>query len=332
MYLNAAVIGLGVGEQHLKSLKNNPKIRNIKIFDKNLIKTRNLAKKYNVYGCKNLQEIFNDDKIHIVCIASNDDNHLNHIERCLNSNKHIFVEKPALLSRLNAEKIFRILKKKRKIYFYSNHILRKSERFIKIKKMIKKNIFGKIYYFEGDYNYGRLNKIISGWRGKIKSYSITLGGGIHLIDLSNFLLKDKIIEVKSYSNNIVTKNTKFKYKDCIVTIVKFENNTIGKITSNFGCVYPHFHKLNFYGTKKTYENFIEYGKIYTQRDRNIFKKIKDKYKPSNKSKLFEEFLNSISKMKNRNKYIKEVFDCLSVCFAIDESVKNNKAIKVKYIQ
>lgn len=332
MSLNAAVIGLGVGESHLKCLIKNNHVKKIKIFDKNLNKTKKIAKKYKVYGCKNINEIFEDKSIHIVCIASNDDNHSDQVHKCLKKNKHVFVEKPAFINQDDAKKAFRVLKKKTKIFFASNHILRESKRFQKLKKLINNKFFGKIYYFEGDYNYGRINKIINGWRGKIKNYSITLGGGIHLIDLSHFLLNEKIIEVKSYSNNLVTSNTKFRNKDCVVSIIKFKNNIIGKITSNFGCVYPHFHKLSIYGTKKTFENYIEYGKIFTERDKNIFVKLKERYKPTNKSLKFNQFLNSIIFKKNRNHYLKEVFDCLSVCFAIDASIKNNKTIKVKYLK
>ena len=332
MYLNAGIIGLGVGEEHLKCLKKNRQIKTIKIFDKNPRKTTFFAKKYKVYGCKNINEIFDDNQIKVVCIASNDDDHSNHIQKCLKNDKHTFVEKPAFLKVSDAKKTFNTLKNKKHIFFYTNHILRKSERFKKLQSLINQKTLGTIYYFEGDYNYGRLNKIINGWRTNIKNYSVTLGGGIHLIDLSNFLLNEKITEVKSYSNRIVTKNTNFKSQDCIVTIMKFKNNIIGKITSNFGCVYPHFHKLNIYGTKKTFENHIDFAKIFTHRDKNTFYKLNEKYKPLNKGLLLDEFLKSIISNKNRNKYIKEVFDCLSVCFAIDTSIKNNKTIKIKYFK
>ena len=49
-------------------------------------------------------------------------------------------------------------------------------RFKKIKKEFENNFFGKVYFMELDYNYGRLNKITNGWRGKIKNYSVVLGG------------------------------------------------------------------------------------------------------------------------------------------------------------
>ena len=117
MSLNAAVIGLGVGESHLKCLIKNNHVKKIKIFDKNLNKTKKIAKKYKVYGCKNINEIFEDKSIHIVCIASNDDNHSDQVHKCLKKNKHVFVEKPAFINQDDAKKAFRVLKKKNKNIF-----------------------------------------------------------------------------------------------------------------------------------------------------------------------------------------------------------------------
>ena len=87
-----------------------------------------------------------------------------------------------------------------------------------------------------------------------------------MIDLVYFLTNNLPTSVFSEQNKIVTKNTKFKNYDFVTSILKFKDNCILKLSSNFGCVYPHFHKLNIYGTKKTFENNYEYGKIFYQRD------------------------------------------------------------------
>ena len=63
----------------------------------------------------------------------------------------------------------------------TNTILRTSKRFMEIKNKIKEGFFGDIYYLEMDYNYGRLKKITDGWRGKIKNYSVVLGGAYTLL-------------------------------------------------------------------------------------------------------------------------------------------------------
>ena len=55
--------------------------------------------------------------------------------------------------------------------------------------MNSKKAFGNILYGRGNYNYGRLKKINNGWKEKIPFYSVTYGGGIHMIDLITWMLK-----------------------------------------------------------------------------------------------------------------------------------------------
>ena len=329
--MNVGIIGLGVGEKHLLSLKKNKFIDKIKIYDLNKDKTKYLSRKYNVTSCENESDIFKDKTIDLVCICSYDNFHNKHIINSIKSKKHIFVEKPALDNFKDAKNVFSLLKKNKNLFFCSNYILRKSPRFIYLNKSIKRGDLGKIYYIEVDYNYGRLKKITDGWRGKIPFYSVTNGGGVHIIDLANYLLEKKILEVKSYANKIVTNKSRFRYPDCVVTIAKLENNIIAKIVTNFGCVYPHFHKVNLYGTKKTFENTLTKGKIFTKRDKNEYRSIKKPYK-TKKSLLLDEFITSIKKGKNRDKYIEDTFNALCVCFTIDKSYKQNKNLKVEYLK
>ena len=77
----------------------------------------------------------------------------------------------------------------------SNLILRYTPRFANLKQKLEASELGKIYLMEASYDYGRIHKIISGWRGEIPFYSVMHGGGIHLIDLLLWLTNQKIIEV-----------------------------------------------------------------------------------------------------------------------------------------
>ena len=65
-------------------------------------------------------------------------------------------------------------------------MLRNSPQFILLKKYIKENKLGKIYHLSGEYNFGRINKIIKGWRGKIPFYSVSHGGEFILLILQFF--------------------------------------------------------------------------------------------------------------------------------------------------
>ena len=147
-----------------------------------------------------------------------------------------------------------------------------------------------------------------------------------------YFLKKLPVKVYSEANNIVTKDSKFRGMDYVTSILKFRDQTIAKISSNFGCVYPHFHKWNIYGSKKTFENFYEYAKIYNKRDSLQYKKIINKYKSYKKSDVFKEFISDIKNKKNRSQHINQTFQALSVCFAIEKSLVLNKPIKIKYFR
>ena len=327
---NLAIIGLGVGKKVLSSLQKHPRIKKIKVFDFDKKKLIKCKKEYLVEVYFSEKEIYEDEDIDIVYIATYDNYHFIQCKKALKANKHIFVEKPAFLYEHQAKEFKRLLDKKSKIALLSNVILRKSERFKFLKKRIKQNYFGEIYYVEGDYNFGRLKKITHEWRGMIPFYSITLGGGLHIVDLLSWLLNMKIIEVSSYANKVTTKNTKFKYPDLITTIFKTNRRLIGKISSNFGCVYPHFHKLSVYGTKKTFENNIEVSHIYNKRDTLNRKLVKIPYLVKDKSLLFDDMIECIENSYKRKKIKDEIFDSLKVCYAIDKSIKLKKKIKIKY--
>ena len=140
-------------------------------------------------------------------------------------------------------------------------MLRNSPQFILLKKYIKENKLGKIYHLSGEYNFGRINKIIKGWRGKIPFYSVSHGGGIHIIDIAIFLLNKYPKSCVSYGNRISTKGTIYKYNDNITSILRFNNNITMNVTSNYGCVTPHHHTLKVYGTKKLLSKSMDNAKF-----------------------------------------------------------------------
>ena len=328
--IKVGIIGLGVGERHLQALLKNKKCEVISVCDLDKKKLLTIKKKYKVHCTNNSSDILNNKEINMVSIASYDNHHFNHAIKALKNNKHVFIEKPAVLYENQLIKLKKILNKK-KLAFSTNVILRKSERFIKLKNNIKKNYFGKIYYIEADYNYGRLHKILNGWRSKIPYYSVTLGGGIHMIDLVIWLTGKKILEVSSYSSKIVTKNTNFKHHDFSTSILKFDDGKIAKVTSNFGCVYPHFHKLSVYGKNKTFENDFKFAKIFKKRESFNFEKDKTKLKPNDKGALIIDFIKILNNAKARKKLTKDTFDTLSECFAVEKEIKTNQKIKPRYI-
>jgi predicted dehydrogenase len=331
--LNVGVIGLGVGAKHAHALHFNKKVNLVTLCDFDNKKINLYKKIYK--NCKftnNSDDIFKDPNIDIVSIASYDNFHAKHILQAIKYNKHFFVEKPFCLNINELKKICSSLKKNKKITFSSNLVLRNNPSFIDLKKKIKTKVTGDIYYCEGDYNYGRINKILYGWRGQIPFYSVVLGGAIHLIDLIIWLSNKKVRSVIAEGNKISTKNTKFKNYDLVSTLLKFEDGMISKVTSNFASVTPHHHILSVYGTRSTFFYNNKEIKSYKSRDDLILKNKKSKFSNKQKSEILNSFINSVYYQKDlKIVYENEIINLMSVCFAIEKSLKTKKWEKVKYI-
>jgi predicted dehydrogenase len=330
--LKAAVIGLGVGHRHADIYKSNKNVELVALCDFNKKKLNLYRKKFK--NCKfttNADEIFKDPNINIVSIASYDNFHFNHILKAIKYKKNFFVEKPFCLNFFELNKICLELRKKRNFSFSSNLILRNHPIFLDLKKRITNNTLGKIYYCEGDYNYGRIKKVLNGWRSNIPFYSVTLGGGIHLIDLIIWLTKSKVVSVVAEGNKIATKDTKFKYFDLVSVLLKFSNGIVAKVTSNFASVTPHHHILNIYGTKSSFFYNNEKAKYYKSRSDMNLEKINKKYLKSQKSELLKSFIDNIFyKKKKAIVSERQIIDLMSVCLAIEKSLKTRRREKVKY--
>lgn len=333
--LRVGVIGLGVGEQHVQALIKHPHAQVTALCDLDAQKLKSVGERYGVsYLANEAEQILTDSNIDVVSIASYDNYHAQQIILALQNNKHVFVEKPLCLFEAEAREIKAELNKRPQLRLSSNLILRKSPRFIDLKNRIKADELGRVFYVEGDYNYGRIHKITEGWRGTIPFYSVMYGGGVHIVDLLQWLIEDEIVEVSAFGNKIATENTAFRYNDTVVSILQFKNGVIGKIAANFGCVYPHFHKLSLYGTSATFENAWPDALLYQSREyNNPPLKLATPYPGVAKGDLIEDFIRSIMDPSIQETVtIQDIFKTMSVCFAMEKAVKANGKIEVEQIQ
>lgn len=328
---NVGLIGLGnTGSEHIKFYEKNKKVKKIFVSDIKKIKKFKSKKIVVDTNLKKFSNIKNEDKI--VSISNYDKDHFKNIIKYY-QNSHIFVEKPLCRSLEEINKIFKLIKKNNfKNLLYSNLVLRNAEIFKNILKKIHRGEFGEIYYFEGDYLYGRINKITDGWRGRDKSYSVMLGGGIHMVDLMISFLQSLPTYVSSSGNKIVTKKKKLKFYDFVQSTYIFDNGAIGKITANFGCVHNHQHVIKVFGTKKSFIFDDKGARIFAKRDPYQSKKIKTKKKIyDGKACLLPKFFEKISYRKSYSNDVINELNLISACVFSDQSILKKKKVKIKYI-
>ncbi len=331
--LRAAVIGLGVGERYIDGYNKHPHCKLVSLCDIDEKVCERMRKKYPELSITNSPDsILEDPNIDVVSIATYDVDHYKQVIKALKFGKHVFVEKPLCLFENEAIEIKKLLKERPRLRLTSNLVLRENPRFKLIKKLISERYFGELYFLEGDYNYGRFYKLTEGWRGKIDFYSVVCGGAIHMIDLLIWFADVNITEVMAYGNAICSIGTQFKFDDCVVCLLKFENYAIGKVSANFGCVFPHYHLVNVYGREATFTNQFNKSFIFSSREPVVnFKEVNESYSDMDKSVLIPDFISSI--LNNTKSIVPEedVFKTLSVCFAIQKSLKEKAPVKVNYI-
>ena len=328
--LKVGIIGLGVGYKHFLAFQNDKRCKVVAVcdFDKKKVRKFNFLqnKKKEIKIYKKDIDIIKNSEIDIISIASYDSYHFKEIKECIKNKKNIFIEKPICLSLKELKKIKKLLVGSN-IKISCNLNLRTSEIFKKTQKSKK---FGKTFYFEGDYNSGRIEKLTKGWRGDENYHSVILSSAIHMIDLMMWFKKDTPTEVTGYANNIVTKKSKFRFDDFVVLLFKFKDNFIGKITANTGCIHPHFHNVALYGQKQTFLNTIN-GAYKIEKKKNfLIKDLGKGYRGKKQNLMITNFVDSIIYNKKNFLSKKYLFDLMTVCFKSIESLKTKKKIKINY--
>mgnify|MGYP005995296669 FL=1 len=203
---------------------------------------------------------------------------------------------------------------------------------MKFLKTLEKQL-GKIFFVEGDYNYGRLEKIEKGWRGKIPYYSVTHGGAIHMIDLILWFLNELPYEVSSEGSRLVVKNKKFKTNDFTVSLLKFKSGKIVKISSNFGCMISHHHSLKVFGSKGSIIHDLRGGILAKSRSKTEkLKKFNYLTNNEKKANVLKNFVVDILKKRKKtiNENCKSIINSMLVSLAIEKSIKEKKRIKINF--
>jgi predicted dehydrogenase len=331
--MRAGVIGLGVGEQHIKGyLAAGADV--VAICDQDPRKLSEVHARYpDCRTYSSADSFFEAGGMDIVSIASFDHHHAHQVLQAIEGGLHVFVEKPLCTSFEELDLIRRAMQRRPEVRLSSNTILRMSERFRDIRDRVKAGDLGTLYSVEADYNYGRLHKVTSGWRGSIPDYSVMLGGGIHVVDLLIWIVGSRVVDVTAIGNKLCSPGASFKTPDMVSALLRFENGTVGKVSANFGCVYPHFHKLSVYGTHGTIENAITGAVLFRSRDpADSPERLTSAYPGVSKGDLLPGFIDSIKCGGNSQVTETDVFSTIATCLAIDRSLGTGKVEVVKSFQ
>ena len=295
--IRAGVIGLGVGEQHALAYQALPGVELRAVADIDPIHLDGVANRLGVARrFTEWRKVTEDPDIDVVSICSWDDAHAEQAISAFENGKHVMVEKPLCLNRQDAERVLRAQQDSGK-RITSNLILRRYPIFDELQRSIKAGVY-RVFCIEAMYVHDILWKLTHGWRSRMPGYSVTYGGGVHMIDLIRWLIGEEVREVESISEGIATTSH----------ILEFQSGLIGKVLATFDG--GHFaHHLTVYGT-----NFIQH----------------DGPARVSKGALIPGFIAAIRENREPEVSARDVFRVMDICFACVEAVEQRRTITVSY--
>lgn len=331
--LRAGIIGLGVGESHIEGYRRHPACEVVALAEFDADKAAAAREKYpEMRVHESAERLIDDPTIDVISIASFDTYHSDQVIRSLNAGKHVFVEKPLCLTESEFAAIRTAHRTRPDLILSSNVILRRSPRFLDLKQRIAAGELGQIFNLEGDYNYGRIHKLTEGWRGTEPYYSVVHGGGVHIVDLLEWLAGDRVVEVSAFGNRIATEGSKFHHDSTVVAILRFDGGAVGKMTANFGCVFPHFHRLAIYGTKASFVQEPDDARLYRSRDPAArWEVLSTPYPAVAKGDLIPSFVAAVLGEGEADVTTADVFRTMALCLAIERAARTGNTVYVDEI-
>jgi predicted dehydrogenase len=329
--LRVAVIGLGIGEQHVLSYQAIPGIEVVAVCDIDPVRLaeiggrRGIARRHADW-----RAITTGDDIDVVSVCSYDCDHARQAVSAFRHGKHVFIEKPIALNRAESARILRAQQDSGRL-ISSNLILRASPRFTALKQWIDAGEMGDVFYMEGDYIHQILRKITEGWRGRMPFYNVTYGGGIHLIDLMRWLVGREVVEVAAMGNKILTQGSAYAFPDTMVSLLRFEGDIMAKTTTTFGPQRTKFHALNVYGTRKTFINDMPSGRLFDGDQPENEHEVTIPYPGMAKGDLIPDFISAIREGRQPRVSATDVFRVMDVCCACWEALRKRRTIRVSYL-
>lgn len=330
--LGVAVVGLGVGEQHALAFEADPRTELRWLIDMDESVAKAVQGRIGSGDTATaLDTALDDPAVDIVSIATFDHMHADAVVKCLNVGKHVFVEKPLARTAAELDAIIEAWNAAGRPHIVSNLVLRDAELYRWLAYEVQSGNMGRIYAIDGDYLYGRLEKITEGWRKDVPGYSAMEGGGIHLIDLMLMLAGERPTDVNCIGNRIATEGTDFNYDDYMAATYRFPSGMVGRITANFGCVHRHHHVLRVFGTEATFIYDDAGPRLHLTRDED--KKaapLSHDPMPASKGALIPAFIDDIVSDADPAATAMREFDLIRVIAATDTAHDNNTTLTIEY--
>ncbi len=330
--LRVANIGLKFGMSHIEGALAYDGAEIAAICDCNEENLRFAGERYGIPEEKRFTDyraIVNDPAIDLVTVAVPDQLHRQISCELLQAGKHVLCEKPLALTREDTDAIIKAADES-KAKFMVGQICRFTPAFEKAKALIDEGTIGEVYFIESEYAHDYMY-LLEDWRSDPLRHGV-IGGGCHAVDLIRWLVGDPV-EVFAYGTHRLLPQV--SYDDATIAIMKFDENTAGKVFVSTGCKRDYTMRTLVYGTKGTIicDNTSPEMTLYTVGENGMAtepQKIAVEVNNHNAGKEFEVFATAILNDEPVLTDAREGAKTVEVCRAIVEASVTGRIIKPNY--
>ncbi|MBE6931149.1 MAG: Gfo/Idh/MocA family oxidoreductase [Ruminococcaceae bacterium] len=187
------------------------------------------------------------DDIDGVIVCTPDFSHCDVSVRAMRAGKDVLCEKPMALDLEECREMVRVSEETGRRLMIGQ-VCRKAPGFIKAKELIDSGVIGELFFVESEYAHDYMHSTgVDKWRMTPERHPI-IGGGCHAVDLLRWLAGDPT-EVTAYANHKMLPD--WPIDDCVVAIMKFPNDVIGKVFTSIGCKRKYTMRTVIYGSEGT---------------------------------------------------------------------------------
>ncbi len=215
--IKISIIGCGHwGPNHIRIFSSMPNVKVSMVADLDIERLNNIGKLYpNIKLVKDYQEIFNDESISAVIVATPTRTHHEIAKNALLAKKHVLVEKPLCQTSIEGQELVELAKERDlvlmvgQVFLFNNGIL-------KLKEYLEFGDLGKVYCIGSTRtNLGPIRQDVNA------VYDLAS----HDIAIFNFLLGSKPYEVSAVGECFLQKDI----EDLAFISMRYPNNVLARI-------------------------------------------------------------------------------------------------------
>lgn len=347
--MKVGMIGCGKIAQvrHIPEYLANPDAEIVGYSDFNQERTREVAVKFGGKAYESADALLADPEIDAVSVCVANIAHAEVTIKALNAGKHVLCEKPMATTIEDCEKMVKTAEEKGK-YLMIGHNQRLSKAHAKAKELIESGTIGEVLTFRTTFGHGgpefwTLDKGPNNWffDKKRASMGAMADLGVHKVDLIQYLIGSRVVEVKAVMKTLDKKDAGgnlISVDDNAICIYTMENGAIGTMSASWTYYGEEDNSTVIWGTKgsmKMYSNLNSYPfyslEILLRTGERIFFDI-DRIQTNDnqtKSGIIDAFVDAVVNDHEPIISGKSVLPAMRAVFASLEASETGKSVRIR---